>query len=180
MILLQLYLKYCIDDKRYSKCMIISVYLGEFQFPHVLHRHLFLTLVIPSYYYKVPHSGSAGHQPLHCATFLIILSLNTLIFLIYFRLEDIISLRTHSQLLTLSFIVINCTLIADYCFPISKTLVLIHPLLQARRQEFPEGGSPTRIASRAPRKARCSYGRGCGGRSRPQEALGYLEQNPEI
>ena len=86
MILLQLYLKYCIDDKRYSKCMLISVYLGEFQFPHVWHRHLFLTLVIPSYYYKVPHSGSAGHQPLHCATFL---SLNTLIFLIYFPLEDI-------------------------------------------------------------------------------------------
>ena len=44
--------------------------------------------------------------------------------------------------------------------------------LQARRQEFPEGGSSTRNASRAPR------GRGSGGRSRPPEALGYLEQNP--
>ena len=134
MILLQLYLKYCIDDKRYSKCMIISVYLGEFQFPHVWHRHLFLTLVIPPYYYKVPHSGSAGHHPLHCVTFLNMLSLNTVIDLIYFRevtsLQRIFfSLRTHSQWLTLSFIVINCTLIVDYCFPISKTLVLIHPLL---------------------------------------------------
>ena len=33
---------------------------------------------------------------------------------------------------------------------------------QARRQEFPEGGSSTRLASRAPREARCSYGRGFG------------------
>ena len=45
---------------------------------------------------------------------------------------------------------------------------------QARRQEFPEGGSTTSIANRAPR------GRGSGGRSRPPETLGYLEQNPAI
>ena len=45
--------------------------------------------------------------------------------------------------------------------------------MQARSQGFPEGGSSTRNASRAPR------GRGSGGRSRPPEALGYLEQNPQ-
>ena len=46
--------------------------------------------------------------------------------------------------------------------------------LQARRQEFPEGGSSTRIASRAPRD------RGSGGLERPTEAQEYLEQNPSI
>ncbi|XP_078315658.1 uncharacterized protein LOC111127840 isoform X2 [Crassostrea virginica] len=47
-------------------------------------------------------------------------------------------------------------------------------MYQARRQEFPERGSSTRNASHAPR------GRGSRGRSRPPEALGYLEQNPAI
>ena len=57
---------------------------------------------------------------------------------------------------------------------------IISDIRQARTQEFPEGGSLTRVASRAPREARCSYGRGYGGRTRPPEALGYLEQNPEM
>ena len=54
------------------------------------------------------------------------------------------------------------------CFPCH-----MHVVNFEFRQEFPEGGSSTR-------EARCSYGRGFGGRSSPQEALEYLEQNPEI
>ena len=42
---------------------------------------------------------------------------------------------------------------------------------QARRQEFPEGGSSTRVALTAG---------GLGAAQGPPEALGYLEQNPEI
>ena len=45
---------------------------------------------------------------------------------------------------------------------------------QARRQDFPDGGSSTRIASRAPR------GMESGDLARPPEAQGYLEQNPSI
>ena len=52
------------------------------------------------------------------------------------------------------------------------TSIMLTQRLQARRQEFPEGGSSTRIASRA------SRGRGSGGLERPPEAQGYLEQNP--
>ena len=47
--------------------------------------------------------------------------------------------------------------------------------MQARRQEFPEGGSSTRVASRAKRGALTTGGLGAA-----QEALGYLEQNSEI
>ena len=50
---------------------------------------------------------------------------------------------------------------------------------QVHRQEFPEGGSATRIAScAAPREARNFCGRWSGGRSRPPEALAYLVKNP--
>ena len=66
---------------------LLACFGGNFNFL-VWHRHLFLTWVIPPYYYKVPHTGSDTNHfiVLH---FLIILSLNTLIFLIYFPLEDI-------------------------------------------------------------------------------------------
>ena len=40
--------------------------------------------------------------------------------------------------------------------------------IQARRQEFPEGGSSTRVASRAPREARCCLGAAQG----PQKLWG--------
>ena len=49
-----------------------------------------------------------------------------------------------------------------------------YTVLQARRQEFPEGGSSTRIASRAPR------GRGSGSPEWPPETQRYLEQNSSI
>ena len=54
-------------------------------------------------------------------------------------------------------------------------IILEHnKIVSGPRQEFPEGGSSTRIASRAP------HGRGSGGLERLPEAQGYLEQNPSI
>ena len=44
--------------------------------------------------------------------------------------------------------------------------------IQARRQEFPEGGWSTHVASPAPRFTRCSYGRGFGAAQDPQKLWG--------
>ena len=70
--------------------------------------------------------------------------------------------------------VLNTTLYFIYEYQGHYMFDVLRLSVQARRQEFPEGGSSTRIASRAPR------GRGSGGLERPPEAQGYLEQNPSI
>ena len=59
-----------------------------------------------------------------------------------------------------------------YDFKILESSWIFHGGMQARSQEFPEGGSLTREASHAPRKARCSYGRGMGAAQGPQKLWG--------